>query len=184
MNELRAQAQARINQGVIDIHEPSSSLLHKIQNVPHTLTTVDEDFNKRKASGLKLNLSVTPAIYVVKKWPSILDRLVDWFEDASGDSVLTKPLLLIDDEADYASINTLHNKSDFTRTNQTIRNLLGKFERSTYVAYTATPFANVFIPHRANSRRPLPAAGIGLAGATSVRMPGIPRGMGSGPGCK
>lgn len=146
MNELRAQAQARINQGVIDIHELSSSLLHKIQNVPHTLTTVDEDFNKRKASGLKLNLSVIPAIYVVKKMPSILDRLVDWFEDASGDSVLSKPLLLIDDEADYASINTLHSKSDFSRTNQTIRNLLGKFERSTYVAYTATPFANVFIP--------------------------------------
>lgn len=150
MNELREQAQKRINEGVIEVHESSSSL-HKIQNIPHALTSVDEDFNKRGASGFKLNLSVSPGIYVVKKMPSILDRLVDWFEDASGDSVLSKPLLLIDDEADYASINTLHSKSDFTRTNQTIRNLLGKFERSTYVAYTATPFANVFIPFKDRS---------------------------------
>ena len=52
---------------------------------------------------------------------------------------------LIDDEADYASINTKAHRDEITATNKYIRMLRGLFNRSTYVAYTATPFANIFI---------------------------------------
>ena len=56
-----------------------------------------------------------------------------------------RAMLLIDDEADNASVNT--NKEDInpTRTNAMIRKILGLFEKSCYVGYTATPFANIFI---------------------------------------
>ena len=69
----------------------------------------------------------------------------------SEQKVLDQPLLLIDDEADYASINTKSHKSEVTLTNDLIRKLLALFSKSTYVAYTATPFANIFIDPDENS---------------------------------
>ena len=64
--------------------------------------------------------------------------------------LLDKPLLFIDDEADYASVNTLseqqaNEERKVTKTNQLIRDILGLFKRNTYIGYTATPFANIFI---------------------------------------
>ena len=54
-------------------------------------------------------------------------------------------MLLIDDEADNASVNTKKNDEDPTTINKCIRKLLTVFTRSTYVAFTATPYANIFI---------------------------------------
>lgn len=146
MNELRAQAQGRVNAGVVDIHK-SNGAIHKIDNFPHSLTTVEYDFSKANARSSMPNLVTTPAVYVVKKHHGILKRLEEWFSE-TGNDVLTKPLLLIDDEADYASINTKQSLTEFTSTNVRIRKLLSTFEVATYVAYTATPFANVFIPFK------------------------------------
>ncbi|WP_133306386.1 Z1 domain-containing protein [Pseudomonas syringae] len=61
----------------------------------------------------------------------------------SGSGNIDLPLLLIDDEADNASINT--NPKKATAINSGIRGLLKVFPRSSYVGFTATPFANVFI---------------------------------------
>lgn len=54
------------------------------------------------------------------------------------------PFLLIDDEADNASINVSTDK--VSAINGCIRALLSLFEQSSYIGYTATPFANIFIP--------------------------------------
>jgi len=54
-------------------------------------------------------------------------------------------MLLVDDEADHASINTNIPEKHPTAINDKIRELLHLFERSSYLGYTATPFANVFI---------------------------------------
>ena len=54
-------------------------------------------------------------------------------------------MLLIDDEADNASINIRHHMEEVSTINRLIRELLTLFERSAYVGYTATPFANIFI---------------------------------------
>ena len=65
---------------------------------------------------------------------------------AGGHKIANKSLLLIDDEADNASINTKKDKDlDPTAINKGIRTLIGQFNRSAYVGYTATPFANIFI---------------------------------------
>ena len=55
------------------------------------------------------------------------------------------PLLLLDDEADNASVNTKNKDEDPTRINQAIRLILNAFQQKSYVGYTATPFANIFI---------------------------------------
>ena len=54
-------------------------------------------------------------------------------------------MLLIDDEADHASINIRRDQEEISRINGQIRKLLALFDRSCYIGYTATPFANIFI---------------------------------------
>ncbi len=53
------------------------------------------------------------------------------------------PLLLIDDEADNASINI--SKYYVSGINGYIRGMLHLFDNSAYIGYTATPYANLFI---------------------------------------
>jgi hypothetical protein len=57
--------------------------------------------------------------------------------------------LLLDDESDYASVNTSE-AEDPTAINKSIRKILSSFTRSSYVAITATPFANIFIDYEAS----------------------------------
>ncbi|MBI9091105.1 MAG: Z1 domain-containing protein, partial [Desulfobacterium sp.] len=85
-----------------------------------------------------------PVIFVVKKNVSILKNLIDWLRN--NNSELNRfPMLLIDDEADHASVDTSKKDDDPTATNSRIRELLSLFEQSSYLGYTATPFANIFI---------------------------------------
>lgn len=98
---------------------------------------------------------------VVKKNKTVLQRLVDWVDNRVSPSL---PVLVIDDEADQASINTGGNRApddadedtdeetDPSAINGLIRALLASFPRVSYVAYTATPFANVLINHLALDR--------------------------------
>jgi hypothetical protein len=65
-------------------------------------------------------------------------------KQAGPGGVLKKSLLLIDDESDYASVNT-NEEEDPTSINRGIRDLLNSFDVSTYLAVTATPFANILI---------------------------------------
>ena len=54
-------------------------------------------------------------------------------------------ILIIDDEADNASINSKRDDNDPTQINRKIRELFTSFKVATYVGFTATPFANIFI---------------------------------------
>src|SRR3546814_1208817 len=114
------------------------------------LTNINEDFNKNTAekSGWKINDFSKPIILVIKKNVTTLTALHKWLKElnAEGDGRISDvPMLLIDDEADNASINTNKEDLDPTRTNAMIRRILGLFAKSCYVGYTATPFANIFI---------------------------------------
>ncbi len=89
----------------------------------------------------------TPTIAVVKKNVSVLDKLLHYINQSSKDNRAKLPMLIIDDEADQASIDTNSNDPDLdpTSTNERIRLILKHFPRKAYVGYTATPFANVLI---------------------------------------
>lgn len=99
-----------------------------------------------------------PVLLVVKKNGPVLRRLLRWLDDAPAEVRRTLPFLLIDDEADQASVDTRGSYQseddppdpDYeppSVINGLIRDLLRRFERRAYVAYTATPFANILIPH-------------------------------------
>ena len=146
MNELRRQAQERIDAGVIELDDADNS--SKTASVrPSAFTDEKNDLRKNTVRG-RLNLAASPGIYVIKKNVSILKTLIEEIEKSIDKSITSLPMLLIDDEADYASINTKYSANDYTSTNKEIRRLLGLFDTATYVAYTATPFANVFIPFK------------------------------------
>ena len=77
---------------------------------------------------------------------SIIGSLINWIERAYDKTTVgSVPVLIIDDEADQASIDSTDPDTDPTVINHAIRKLLSLFQKSVYVGYTATPFANVFI---------------------------------------
>ena len=175
-NSLRSQTQTRLNEEFLGYDMDKVQKLtggeKKIgvwamfpeHHTVYTLTSSSEkgDFSKGVAaqSGIFPGKNDPPIILVIKKNVSILGNLIKWIQsvipqtDAKGNKVIRDiPLLLIDDECDFASINT--NKleknengniiEDPTKTNMLIRKFLNIFEKKAYVGYTATPYANIFI---------------------------------------
>lgn len=154
-NNLRKQTQERIDEGFVGrLSDPENRApvgVGLAQGYPHpaTLTNIYDDFNKKTAaqSGWKLNDFSKPIILVIKKNVRTLQALHTWLSEmnAQGGRIADVPMLMIDDEADNASINTNKEDLDPTKTNAMIRRVLGLFMKSCYVGYTATPFANIFI---------------------------------------
>lgn len=179
-NSLRSQTQFRINEEFLgydidQIQEMMDPGLVRIgvgtfsdHPVAYTLTTSNPnagDFSRtmaNKSGGIYPTPDSFPFILVIKKNVSILENLINWSTriignlDSSGARrVFGVPLLVIDDECDYASVNTKKVETDEkgkvieewnpTTTNRRIRSLLHSFEKSAYVGYTATPYANIFI---------------------------------------
>lgn len=112
-------------------------------------TSVSTDFSKRilKSNDLTLRNINGTALFVVKKNKSVLENLHQWLleNNADEDNKIDLPLLLIDDEADNASVNTNSEEKNPTAINNAIRNILSSFYQSSYLGITATPFANIFI---------------------------------------
>jgi hypothetical protein len=90
-----------------------------------------------------------PVLAIIKKNVKIMERLIKWIENSDEKDRVNVPILIIDDEADQASVDGNANKeeTDPTKTNEKIRKIIELFVRKAYVGYTATPFANVFIQH-------------------------------------
>ena len=141
--------------GLGDIGVGTLGLNPPVQVIP--LTTTESDFRRTVAQTTAVDLRKNRVLIVVKKYKSILDNLAGWLENFVDDEALAElPMLLIDDEADDASIDTRKAPDDKTHSdathdptaiNRSIRTLLSMFDRRAYLAYTATPFGNIFIPH-------------------------------------
>src|SRR6185436_8364477 len=112
-------------------------------------TSREQDFSRSllNALGFRLDAFNVPVLVVVKKNKLILENLEKWLADfnANQNGTIDVPLLLVDDEADSASVNTNPEGADPTQINRRIRALLRLFTRSCYIGFTATPFANIFI---------------------------------------
>jgi len=110
----------------------------------------------RAASNQLTNFSIdamtsTPHVFVLKKNVLVLNAMQTWLASQPNvDGKLNVPMLLLDDESDYASVNT-RAAEDPTAINEAIRGILAVTRRSSYVAFTATPFANIFIDHDVNN---------------------------------
>lgn len=156
-NSLRMQTQERIDENFIGKKSlfgrrtpelmPIMTFCDGKQVYPAFGTTRDADFNRTLANqfGVSLANLKDPIIFVTKKNKGILENLLEWIERQAGGQLIQYPLLLVDDEADNASVNTHNDPARSTAINAVIRKILKQFNRSSYVGYTATPFANIFI---------------------------------------
>lgn len=180
-NNLRSQTQIRLDEGFLgyktspnpdDIELVGVGKIDSDSKIrPNYATNRSEegDFNTRVARNLGITPEQRPWLFVVKKNKLVLDKLFQWIKnhvanatDISGRKIVNNlPLLVIDDEADQASVDT--GVQIFTEDgqpdaehepkviNSLIRKILHSFTRSAYVGYTATPFANIFIHEKGST---------------------------------
>lgn len=160
LENLRRQTQERLDEGFVGLD--SSGELTTVRTsravgvgiidssrAAGVFTSRLRDFNKTllESLGFRLDGFQIPVLVVIKKHKSILQNLEKWLVDfnAGPDGKISAPVLVIDDEADNASVNTRKGGEDPAEINRRIRSLLAKFTHSSYIGFTATPFANVFI---------------------------------------
>jgi hypothetical protein len=135
-NVLRRQTQRRLNRELVD---PTPAMW-----IP--LTSDEGDFRVGKVTPAASQLTTgQPLLVVIKKNSRVLKRLLKWLDAAPVAIRTACPTIVIDDEADQASVNTGSGDTDRPAVNRAILDLLGLMPRVAYVGYTATPFANVFI---------------------------------------
>ena len=158
MNNLRNQTQERLNEAFVGqtngVQVGAGKGASDKNQTPYSLTTVLRDFNRhdadRASQGINFETINVPVLIVIKKNTSTLKSVISWLEKQYKNKVADHAMLVIDDESDYASVNTKE-EEDPTAINGGIRRLLSLFSRSAYVAYTATPYANIFIDHEAEN---------------------------------
>ncbi len=181
-NNLRSQTQMRLDEGflgyetnplneklnIIGVGEIDSDLSIRPNFATNRLE--NGDFNIRAAKHLGITPEQRPWLFVVKKNKSVLSHLYKWILDHvanttdadTGKKIVTNlPLLIIDDEADHASVDTgvqifdddgkANPEYQPKAINSLIRKILHAFSRKAYVGYTATPFANIFIHERSET---------------------------------
>lgn len=182
-NNLRSQTQIRLDEGFLGyatspnpehpefIGVGKNGLDASIRPNCATNRTDKGDFSKKVANQLAISPEERPWLFVVKKNKSVLTLLLNWIRNRASDStdketgrkIVTKlPLLMIDDEADHASVDTGEQLFDEEglpdeefepkAINSLIRKILHSFTRAAYVGYTATPFANIFIHEKGATR--------------------------------
>jgi hypothetical protein len=177
-NNLRSQTQMRLEEGFLGYE----TTIGRDPGMPIGVAEFGEDLKTNSATTRAENGDFSRAIakhfhgispeerpwlFVVKKQKTVLTALLHWIQTRVADSsdanggrkLVTKlPLLMIDDEADNASVDTGEQMFNDDGTpdeehqpktiNSLIRQVLHAFTRKAYVGYTATPFANIFIHHK------------------------------------
>ena len=159
IEKLREQTQRRLDAGFIGL---DSTAFNRDKNqiffgvgqydrsiTGFSITSTVSDFNTKFANQFNGRLIgiPSPILFVLKKNKSVLEKLEQWIRlyNADVNGTISTPMLLIDDEADNASVNTKKDDESPTAINTCIRKLLKLFTKSNYVAFTATPYANIFI---------------------------------------
>ena len=159
-NNLRQQTQIRFEEGVTGFNSS--------EDVPASKKTCGVALNQGKEEAEKLRVAYltnrgergdfvsgrspgvilgnAPIFSINKKNKDTLGHLIRFFRgELASVNAVDVPILLIDDEADNASIDTSSEDESPSRINALIKELLGLFPKKAYIGYTATPFANVLI---------------------------------------
>lgn len=168
---LRMQTQIRLDDAFLGFRTDQTRALTgvglldpSVEAIAATARSLKADFNRIVADQLDVPVGGPPILFVVKKNARMLKNLHSWLNkiarhtDQNGNKTIRNaPALIIDDESDNASVDTSEQSFDRndgpdlnhkpTAINGLIRQILMTFEQKSYVGYTATPFANIFIHH-------------------------------------
>ena len=172
MEDLRGQTQDRVESEVVgwgrnEDHNGIKGVGNEVHfasadtdgaKVIESITSCDSDFNQGLLKGgAALN---SPKILVCKKNVSVLRNVINWLGDLQQNEgeQLSIPLLVLDDEADNASLNNegAKGREYASKINGHIRATLAMFEQKTYLGYTASPFANVLQDRNETAESPWP----------------------------
>ena len=150
LNTLRLQTQLRLSKEVLGvsllggIEMPTGRKWH-----PLTRDLLEGDWSTIGGLGIDLlQKGQTPSLAVIKKNVSVMSNLNLWLEEMQlrhPEVMDNLPVMIIDDESDEASIDT-SGGPDPSSTNRELRRMLEVFRKRVYVGFTATPYANCFIP--------------------------------------
>jgi hypothetical protein len=154
-DSLRIQTQKRIDGGFVGAKSDSigsdfelymgvGTSEERHYAIPMTNQQLDFVKFKRANSNFSRSDFAKPVIMVVKKNKGILTQMKEWVKP-DNDDIKCNNILIIDDESDNASVNTKNKDEDPSVINRLIRDIFNNFPIATYVGYTATPFANIFI---------------------------------------
>lgn len=147
-NKLRAQTQGRIENDIVNRH----------RHLWQLYTTTEDDYTFPPNRSFTMPVEGQAQLVVMKKVASRLETFRKTIIDGKGRpktpiAILRKlKVLLIDDECDQASVNSSNSDYDITRINEEIRKIIRALPAVSYVGYTATPFANVFIDPYSHSK--------------------------------
>lgn len=131
-NNLRKQTQSRLAEELF-----STSWF--------TLTTDDQDFGSMTGSPDGIIKGGVTMVAVVKKNGNRLANLINWYKTVPEGLRSNYPALILDDEADQATPSSATGRAQRSAINEKVRQLWSLIPTGTYLAYTATPFANVFM---------------------------------------
>jgi hypothetical protein len=141
-NKLRAQTQGRLENDLVARHRDLWQL--------YTTQEDGGDFVVPRNGSFTMPVESRAQLAVMKKVTSRLEAFQRTIEKTPPMIRNELKVLLIDDECDEGSVNAASGEYDMTRINACIREIVGSLPGVSYVGYTATPFANVFIdpfPH-------------------------------------
>ncbi len=158
IESLRRQTQIRVEEGFVgyDSVNAQDVGVQRGEITPKMFTSRKKDFtgNDDQTTTTKISsYSKEPMIFVIKKNVTVLSKLYSSLKNINTDQhhrCIDVPMIMIDDEADNASINTNKPENDPTKINNYIRKILSLFSKNNYIGFTATPFANVFINYDSN----------------------------------
>lgn len=163
-DRLRRQTQSRIDKELVGtdydrniikggVADPKKLPYSNNNSQIESFTSTEFDFSTPIMKAQKPLRDNTQAVFVVKKNKKVLENVCEWLEKGlNTGSKINYPTLILDDEADNASVNVSKQKNAQDKynnpsgINKEIRNIMNHFERVSYVGVTATPFANIFIP--------------------------------------
>ncbi|MCK5744672.1 MAG: Z1 domain-containing protein, partial [Oricola sp.] len=141
-NKLRAQTQRRIEADIVERHRHLWQL--------YTTGEDHGDFTVPANGSFTMPVEGRAQLVVMKKITSRLNAFHRTVRKTPPAILKSLKVLLIDDECDQASVNSAKDDYDITKINDAIRSIIRSLPAVSYVGYTATPFANVFIdpfPH-------------------------------------
>jgi hypothetical protein len=144
-NTLRYQTQDRIQKDLIALGDPGWTWLTQAKCRDGSLEILPGDFGQVSPAAGEAVMVGQKSIGVIKKNAVILRNLKAWIKATTPQAKSQCPVLIIDDECDQASVNSADPESNPTTINRLIREIIGMLPKVTYIGYTATPFANVFI---------------------------------------
>lgn len=149
-NKLRTQTQGRVENDIVNRHRHLWQL--------YTTSEENGDYTYPPNRSFTMPIPGCAQLVVMKKVASRLETFRKTIVDDKGRpktplTILRKlKVLIIDDECDQASVNSSSSDYDMTRINEEIRKIIRSLPAVSYIGYTATPFANVFIDPYANGK--------------------------------